>query len=126
MCLEHGEAVTGNYYSKDVRVQAPIRVDNGSCALLGLRIQGAQRGYYGGIYNDQLVIGKNNNGQFEVLAKEKLSYEKGKDYEVEFTAENSILSLKMGRVKLVIEDNQFNYGMVGLPVTNVDVQPLEH
>ncbi|MFA7109377.1 MAG: ADP-ribosylglycohydrolase family protein [Sphaerochaetaceae bacterium] len=113
MCLEHGEAVTGNYFSKDVKIQAPVRVDNGSCALLGLRIQGAQRGYYGGIYKDQLVIGKNNNSKFEVLIKEEISYEKTKAYNLEFEAKGKKLSLKMGNRELVVEDDNFNYGMVG-------------
>jgi hypothetical protein len=48
MTLDHAEAMTGNYYTKDVEVAGKLIVHYGTSACVGLRIQGARRGCYGG------------------------------------------------------------------------------
>jgi ADP-ribosylglycohydrolase len=114
MCLNHCEAVTGNYFTRDVNVSAPIKIDNGQCALLGLRIQGAQRGYYAGIYGNKFVIAKNYRGTFEVLKEVEIDINLKEENIYSFKAEKNQLSASIGDKCISICDDDFTYGMIGL------------
>jgi len=115
MCLEHAEAITGNYYTKNVELTNTIRMDSGNCALLALRVQGAQRGYYGGFYKGSLVIGKTVNGKFEIIKEKKYKIINKKEYNVIFKCKDNIISLYIDKkAELTCEDNLYKYGMVGL------------
>lgn len=114
MCLNHGEAVTGNYYTKDVEVKSKVRIDSGNCALLALRVQGAQRGYYGGFYKNSIVIGKTVNGKFELIAKKEFKIENNKNYNIKFKCKNDSFTLFIDdKLQLTCKDNSYSYGMVG-------------
>ncbi len=115
MCLEHAEALTGNYYAKDIELTNTIRIDSGNCALLALRVQGAQRGYYGGFYKNSLVIGKTVNGKFEIIKEKKYIIKNEKEYNVIFKCKDNIISLYIdNNLELTCEDNSYKYGMIGL------------
>jgi hypothetical protein len=115
MCLDHGEAVTGNYYSTDVELNNTLRIDSGNCGLLGLRVQGARRGYYGGFYKNSIVIGKTVNGKFEVLVETKYPITKDKDQDITFKVEKDIFTLYInGKLELTTKDDSYKYGMVAL------------
>ncbi len=115
MALEHAEAVTGNYFTKDVIVKNILKIESENCGLLALRVQGAQRGYYGGFYKDSVIIGKTVNGKLEILTKQEFKIEKNKEYHVEFKVEEDLLTLKIdNNIELNYKDNSYKYGMVGL------------
>lgn len=115
MCLNHGEAVTGNYYTQDVEIETDITIESKNNGLLALRVQGAQRGYYGGFYKGKIVIGKTVNGKFEVLKNKAFEITRDKEYKVKFRCENNILSLYINNnLELTCFDNSYKYGMVGL------------
>ncbi|MCY1153318.1 MAG: ADP-ribosylglycohydrolase family protein [Sphaerochaetaceae bacterium] len=115
MCLEHGEAVTGNYYSKNVEVETDITIESKANGLIALRVQGAQRGYYAGFYNSNLVIGKTVNGKFEVIKEKVFDIVKNREYKVKFKCEDSLFSLNIdNELELTCLDNSYKYGMVGL------------
>lgn len=115
MCLSHAEAVTGNYYTKDVELRNNLKMDSGNCGLLALRVQGAQRGYYGGFYKNSVVIGKTVNGKFEILVHKDFQVIKGNDYRIIFKVEKDKFSLSIDeKLELSCEDCSYKYGMVGL------------
>lgn len=115
MCLSHAEAVTGNYFTKDVELNCKLKMDYGNCGLLGLRIQGAQRGYYGGFYKNSIVIGKTIDGKFEIIGKKDFTIIKSKEYKVLFKMINNQISLYIDDdLELNISDDSYKYGMVGL------------
>lgn len=115
MCLEHGEAVTGNYYSKDIEVETDITIESKANGLLALRVQGAQRGYYAGFYQSKLVIGKTVNGKFEVIKEKVFDIVKNREYKVKFKCEDSLFSLYIdNELELTCLENSYKYGMVGL------------
>ncbi|MGD1823604.1 MAG: ADP-ribosylglycohydrolase family protein [Pleomorphochaeta sp.] len=115
MCLNHGEALVGNYFTKEVEISNSLKIESGNCGLLALRVQGAQRGYYGGFYKDQLVIGKTVNGKFEIINSKDFIITKDTKYSLKFKIENNNLSLYLdNNLELTCEDDLYKYGMVGL------------
>lgn len=115
MCLSHAEAVTGNYYTEDVEIKTNLKIERGDCGLLALRIQGAQRGYYGGFYKNSIVIGKTVNGKFEILIKKQYTIVKNNDYDIIFKVEKDKFILSINKkIELTCEESSYKYGMVGL------------
>lgn len=114
MVLDHGEAMTGNYFTKDVLVKGSVTPENGYSHLISLRVQGALRGYYAGLTNENKVgILKNDSG-IKVIKEIDYNWEMGKEYTLEFKAENNNISLKVnGEVLIEVEDDSYEYGMVG-------------
>lgn len=113
MCLEHAEAMTGNYYMKDVKVQGRITPHTGISHLVSTRVQGALRGYYGGLTIGGAAIFRNGNG-LEELASCKFNWEYDREYIVELTAVGDQLTLSVdGEQLLEVHDGSYEYGMAG-------------
>lgn len=114
MTLDHGEACTGNYFTKDVQVQGSFVLHRGSSALVSLRVQGARRGYYAGFHKGEVGIFKHEMGMFSSLVSRPFVVELEKPYCIRFEAKGNQLCLDIdGQEVDRVEDSSFAYGMVG-------------
>ncbi|KAF5044407.1 ADP-ribosylglycohydrolase [anaerobic digester metagenome] len=114
MTLDHAEAMTGNYYTKDVEVAGKLIVHYGTSAFVGLRIQGARRGCYGGFHQGQVGIFMHQHGRLVPLAVREASPELERQYVLTFKAEGRKLALEIeGLGTFEAMDNPYDYGMVG-------------
>lgn len=116
MCLEDCEAFTGNYYLSNTTVTGSAVIHYGHSALLGLRVQGAQRGYYAGLDDGNLVIYKNEKGQMQKLVSKPISFELNKQYDFKFTVVDNLLTFECENNKLCVEDSYLSYGMVSYKI----------
>jgi hypothetical protein len=107
--------MTGNYYMKDVQVTGSINPQNGVSHLVSARVQGAQRGYYGGFQGaNKAAILKNDHGRLKTLCETNFPWEHGKVYAVSLEAKGDQLTLNVdGRALLSVRDNEYGYGMAG-------------
>ncbi len=113
MCLDHAEAMTGNYHMTDVRVTGRITPYTGKSHLISARVQGALRGYYGGFTDDGAAILCNNNG-LKQLAFCPFEREYGREYFVKLVAQGESLTLFVdGKQLLQVKDGTHAYGMAG-------------
>lgn len=113
MCLEHAEAMTGNYFVKDANVLGSVTPYTGKSHLISLRVQGAQRGYYAGLYQGGIAILINDGGLRPLMTK-AYNWKYGETYKLNFTAEGSQLKLTIDDVlELECEDGTLAYGMIG-------------
>ena len=114
MTLDHAEAMTGNYFSKDVSLHSSLILHSGRSALLSLRVQGAQRGYYGGFHEGKLGIFKHAGDKMIVLAAVDQCPALETEYELAFSAKGANLHLEVsGFAPLQAADESLAYGMVG-------------
>ena len=116
MVLEHGEAMTGNYYTRDLELEGIIVPHSGFSHLVGLRIQGALRGYYAGFnFPDKAVILKHDCTRAVVeLASKPFPWKYEQLYKLCFSAIGPHLSLSIdGTPILSCTDTSFDHGMAG-------------
>jgi ADP-ribosylglycohydrolase len=115
LSLIHAESMTGSYYMKDVRVTGSIRPLNGASHLVSVRVQGAQRGYYGGFQGaDKAAILKNDHGKRKTLCEADFPWEYDQNYTVSIQAKGDQLTLSVdGKPLLTAQDNEYGYGMAG-------------
>lgn len=117
MALDHGEACTGNYLAKDVRVEGSATLYRGSSALISLRVQGARRGYYAGFHKGKLGIFKHEKGEFITLVSKSFVGELERTYSLVFESKGTKLeALIDGQPPISVEDAAFDHGMVGYAV----------
>jgi len=113
MCLDHAEAMTGNYFMRDVKVTGKITPHTGKSHLVSARVQGALRGYYAGFTSDGVAILCNNNGM-KKLAVCPFDWEYEREYSVKLVVQGDMLTLFAdGRQLLQVHDNTHDYGMAG-------------
>lgn len=114
MCCEESLAYTGNYYAKDIRIQAEVELENGDFPVLLLRARGAKQSYMAGFQNGNLCIWRQDFG-LEELARTPFPVEYGHAYQLTFQAVGDILSVAVdGTNVLQAQDSTFTSGMVGL------------
>jgi len=112
-CLEHAEAMTGNYYMTDVEVTGSITPHTGKSHFVSARVQGALRGYYAGLTAEGAAIFINNNGM-KKLAKCSFDWKYENEYLIKFVVKGDQLTLFAdGRQLLQVQDNTHAYGMAG-------------
>lgn len=116
MGLNHAEAMSGNYFTKNAKLSFVGQVNYGKSLLASLRVQGAMRGYYAGFYDDKLIIGKTVEGKLQILNAIDYPLILDKEYEFIFTASNDTLTLSLGSIKLEVEDDSYKYGMLGFGI----------
>jgi hypothetical protein len=113
MCLDHAEAMTGNYHMTDASVTGRITPHTGKSHLVSIRVQGALRGYYAGLTAGGASILCNNNGMKQ-LAFCPFEWEYDREYFVKITAQGDLLTLSVdGRQLLQVKDSAHAYGMAG-------------
>lgn len=111
-----GQVFTGNYYARDMAVEADVRLLAGTSAGLLLRGQGCRRYYELGFAGeDRVAITRLENGQRIELACVGFPWNQGKTYHLRATASGECLSLGIdGKILLEIQDGNLPYGMVGV------------
>ena len=102
---EHAEAMTGNYFARNVEVTARITPENGDSHLLGLRVQGARRGLYAGLIRREgrplAALAQNRGGEFRILETADFPWEFGTEYELTAATQGDVLSLAVNGRKLL-------------------------
>lgn len=112
--VNHAEAVTGNYFTEDVKINGSVIPQNGTSHLISGRVQGALRGYYAGFIGENEAAILVNYKGLKILAKTEYNWEFGKEYEFEFILKGSMLQLSINQEKVLeVFDNLISYGMVG-------------
>ncbi|MFH1513321.1 MAG: ADP-ribosylglycohydrolase family protein [Bacillota bacterium] len=115
MTLDHAESVTGNYYMINASLRCRVTPVNGNSHLLGLRVQGARRGYYAGFRNGEAVICRHANGRMATLASAVYGWNHGRTYAMEMRAEGENITLAVdGKDLLRVSDGMLAYGMAAL------------
>lgn len=122
-CLSdgHAEMMTGSYYLGDCTLKGAVRPYNGASHLVGIHVQGAQRGYYGGLGDQhQAVLFKNNHGNLEQLAACSFRWTPGETYTISLSHMAGQLSLSInGQHLLDAADAAFGYGMAGYAIYGI-------
>lgn len=114
MCCEESLAYTGNYYAKDIRIQAEVELENGDFPVLLLRARGAKQSYMAGFRDGNVCIWRQDFG-LEELARAPFPVEYGRAYQLTFQAVGDTLSVDVdGANVLQVQDSTFTSGMVGL------------
>lgn len=112
--VNHAEAVTGNYFTKNVKLTGSVIPQNGTSHLISGRVQGALKGYYAGFTGENEVSLCLNNHGLMVLAKADYKWELGKEYIFEFELKDDSLIFSIdGHKVLEAKDSTLSYGMVG-------------
>ncbi len=118
LCESHAEAMTGNYFARDVVFSGHITPENGDCHLLGLRVQGARRGLYAGLIRRDgealAALCRNSRGKLEILKTVPFPWEWGREYALTAAVRGETLSLSVDGKKLLRArvKGAFPYGMV--------------
>lgn len=132
MCLEHAEAMTGNYFMTDVKVTGRLTPHTGKSHFVSARVQGALRGYYGGLTAEGAALYNNNKGMKQ-LAHCSFPWEYDREYRVELKVQGDLLTLSIdGKQLLQVQDDSHTHGMVGYAMYelgrsgfgNLDVEEL--
>ena len=115
MALNHAEAMTGNYFMRDVSVTGRVCPRNGTSHLVSARVQGTRRGYYAGFDGEnKAAILKHEAGRVERLATIDCPWRFDEDYELTFTVWGDELTLAVGGKQLLTaKDDAFGWGMAG-------------
>jgi len=108
------QVFTGNYYAKDICVEADITPLQGRSKGLILRGKGAECFYMLGFGAEgEAVIAKRNFGR-EILAKTAFNWSLGKKYNLKASAVGNVLTLWINGEKILqTVDSDINYGMTG-------------
>lgn len=116
-CLSEGDSqsMTGSYYTGDCQVIGWLQPENGGDHLVSVHVQGARRGYYGGlVQGNKAAIFKNRKGVLEQLAACPCSWAYGENHEVSLSHIGGELSLRVnGELLLQARDEDYGYGMAG-------------
>lgn len=113
------QAFTGNYYLRDTRLSAAVKICAGESALLLLRGQGTRRYYALGISAPgKCAVLRYENGVVDTLAATPLDWRSGQEYVLTAEARDNVLTLAVdGTPLLEVQDDHFSYGMPGLGQT---------
>jgi ADP-ribosylglycohydrolase len=112
--VDHAEAMTGNYFMKDVSVLGEVIPESGESHLISARVQGAIRGYYAGFDRKDRVAILLNNKSMTTLAVAEFNWEQGKKYNFELNLQGKDINFLIDGVKVLsVKDNTLGYGMVG-------------
>lgn len=117
-CADSGEAYTGHYYMKDSVLEAEMTPYYGKRHMLMLHVQGAQRAYAAGFWDNGEVAILRKEGEFIPLISKKFLWECGTEYHLCFESVGSKLALYIDKEKVLeIEDNEGpEHGCVGICV----------
>ncbi len=113
MCLDHCEAMTGNYFMNDVVVEGSVTPHSGNSHLMSLCVQGAMKGYYGGLVAGGVAIFE-HDGTLRQLAVAPFDWKHERRYGIQFAKRGDTLQLKVeGAPVLECDGATLDHGMVG-------------
>ncbi|MGF7146174.1 ADP-ribosylglycohydrolase [Anaerotaenia torta] len=108
------QAFTGNYYAKDITVEADILPLEGAKKGLLLRGMGAECGYLLGFGQQGEAVISRLHHERTILAKTDYDWQPGTSYQLKACAEGNKLTLSInGEAILSAQDESFPYGMTG-------------
>ena len=114
MTCELAQAFTGNYFARDIRVEAAVTPENGEGHMLLARAQGVQRGYMAGFVKPGAIALYRNDFGLEILDAGSYDWQYGQTYRLTLEAKGDVLTLSIdGQPVLTARDSAFAYGMVG-------------
>ncbi len=115
LCDGQAEAMTGSYYHGDCTVSGQVQPLYGNSHLLSVHVQGAQRGYYGGLgAYGQAVLVKNDHGKLHQLAACPFAWQHNSPYDITLSHIDGRLSLRInGEDLLSLDEAEYSYGMFG-------------
>lgn len=114
MCLDHAEAMTGNYFMENYKVIGKVVPVHGESHLISARVQGAMRGYYAGFNSDNKVSILKNDFGLSALVTVDFDWELGREYEFTFEVNGDSLKFYVNGDKAAeVSDDSFTYGMTG-------------
>lgn len=116
-CADFGEAYTGRYDWTDYRAEFWLTPCAGERHYGCIRVQGGVRGYFAGLgENGEFVLLKNTRQGLIRLAGERISWEMGKEYQIEITAKGNRIAARTGDIRLEVIDEKEPYltGSAGL------------
>jgi ADP-ribosylglycohydrolase len=112
--VDHAEAMTGNYFMKDVSVLGEVIPESGESHLISARVRGAIRGYYAGFDEKDRVAILLNNKSMTTLTSVEFKWEQGKKYNFELNLQGEDINFLIDGAKVLsVKDNTLGYGMVG-------------
>lgn len=117
-CADYGELFTGDIRWKDYAVTAAIRPEFGRTHLVGIRIQGNLRGYWGGLCGDELVLFKKER-ELKKLIAVPLEWQNGTEIKLGLIAVDNRITLCVNGAKMLEwtdTDNPWLSGFCGLSV----------
>ena len=111
-----GQVFTGNYYARDMAVEAHLVPVAGSSAGILLRGQGCRQYYEVGFAGENRIsIARWEAGQRTELCGADFSWKHGEVYHLKAEARGEAISLQVNGVKLLeAQDGRMAYGMVGV------------
>ncbi|MFP3089677.1 ADP-ribosylglycohydrolase family protein [Treponema sp. TIM-1] len=114
MTADRGEAMTGNYYMRDISLEGTLVPHNGVSHLAGLRIQGARRGYYAGFDGAGRVSILKQDKTMTGLVSVPFHWEYDRPYRIAFEARGEELRAAIdGTWLLSCRDSSLDHGMAG-------------
>ena len=95
-------------------MEGSIIPEFGESFLIGLRVQGAQRGYYAGFTAKNTVsLIKRIKGRDTILKSREYKWEYGNEYKFVFIADENIIDFNINDENLFnLQDEELSYGMV--------------
>lgn len=114
MCLDHAEAMTGNYFMEDYKVCGIVIPVHGESHLISARVQGAMKGYYAGFTSENKVSILKNEFGLQNLISVDYAWELGKEYKFSFDVQGYLLKFYINGEKIAeVSDDSYAYGMTG-------------
>ncbi|MBM7582963.1 ADP-ribosylglycohydrolase [Caldicoprobacter guelmensis] len=115
LCIDHCEAYTGNYFTRDIRIRALVNPQNGFSHNIAFRVQGAMRGYHVGFSGKNQVSLILNDFGFKPLLTVPYKWRHNKNYWFEVVVKGSCIVFYIdGKKILEYEDERYKYGMFGI------------
>lgn len=111
---EQCSSYSGNYYSRDMEVEALVKPVSGGSHGLIIRAQGIMRHFYAGFDGEGAVSFIRNHFGYDRLASAQYDWEPGKAYRFRLVAEGERFTLFINGVNVLeCRDDTFAYGMFG-------------
>ncbi|WP_339278621.1 ADP-ribosylglycohydrolase family protein [Paenibacillus sp. FSL W8-1187] len=105
---------SGNYYERDLSVEATVQPLEGTSHLLAVRAQGVKRHYLAGFDGPNTVSFIKQDFGTSRLITAKFDWELGREYRMRLVAEQDAFKLEIdGKTVLECRDDSFGYGMFG-------------
>lgn len=108
-------AFTGNYYTRDVEVEAEFAPLSGESHGFAVRALGIERFYWLGLSENGMASIRKNDFGWTELASASFPWEPGRTYTLKMVARGDNLKLYVdGRLVVEAEDGQYRHGMYGI------------
>ncbi|QJC52579.1 ADP-ribosylglycohydrolase family protein [Paenibacillus albicereus] len=120
-------SLSGNYYERDVAVEAFVRPLEGTSHLLAVRAQGVMRQYLAGFDGPGSVSFIKQDFGATRLITAAYAWEPGREYRMRLIAEGDAFALQIdGQTVLECRDDSFGHGMFGFGCLEGGASEIRH